>query len=216
MRRPRTHNKRPNVISTLFIIGVLNGKGRRIAEVNREAALNEHASRTYFHIDSRRMKLMVSPERNVPTWEAVRYRGRLEEPFNELPWSCIVSQVGEGSMCSWVGISSVWLVGTNQFLMVGPRHSHHILLGNEAEGEDDCFPATAGDALYAFGQSEEEDACFPATAGDALYAFGQSEEEDACFPATAGDPSTHRLFNARMCVFFASAFLFCYYSFGIY
>ena len=69
-------------------------------------------------------------------------------------------------MCSWVGISSVWLVGTNQFLMVGPRHSHHILLGNEAAGEDACFPDTTGDALYAFGQSEEEDACFPATAGD--------------------------------------------------
>ena len=92
--------------------------------------LNEHASRTYVYIDSRRMKLMVSSARNVPTWEAVRYRGRLEEPVNELAWRCIVSQVGEGSMCSWVGISSFWLVGTNQFLMVGPRHSHHILLGN--------------------------------------------------------------------------------------
>ena len=47
-------------------------------------------------------------------------------------------------MCSWVGISSVWLVGTKQFLMVGPRHSHHILLGSSAEWEDACFPATAG------------------------------------------------------------------------
>ena len=36
--RPQTHTKRPNVLSTLFIIGVLNAKGRRIAEVNREAA----------------------------------------------------------------------------------------------------------------------------------------------------------------------------------
>ena len=36
--RPKTHPKRTNIINTLFIIGVLNGKRRRIAEVNREAA----------------------------------------------------------------------------------------------------------------------------------------------------------------------------------
>ena len=36
--RPKTHPKRTNVINTLFIIGVLNGKRRRIAEVNREGA----------------------------------------------------------------------------------------------------------------------------------------------------------------------------------
>ena len=78
--------------------------------------LNEHASRTYFYIDSRRMKLMVSPERNVPIWEAVRHRGRLEEPFNELAWRCIVSQVGEGRLCSWVGITSVLLVGIRSWV----------------------------------------------------------------------------------------------------
>ena len=38
-RRQTTIHKRPNVITTLFIIiGVFNAKGRRIAVVNREAA----------------------------------------------------------------------------------------------------------------------------------------------------------------------------------
>ena len=37
MRRPQTQHKRPNVITTLFIIiEVLNAKGRRTAEVNRD------------------------------------------------------------------------------------------------------------------------------------------------------------------------------------
>ena len=39
LRRPKTQRKRPDVITTLFIIiGVFNAKGRRIAEVNREGA----------------------------------------------------------------------------------------------------------------------------------------------------------------------------------
>ena len=37
MKRPKTQHKRPNVITTLFIIiGVFNAKGSRIAEVNRD------------------------------------------------------------------------------------------------------------------------------------------------------------------------------------
>ena len=59
---------------------------------------------------------MVSPERNVPTWEAVRYRGRLEEPFNELAWRCIVLQVEEERLYPWVGISSVLLVGIRSWV----------------------------------------------------------------------------------------------------
>ena len=62
------------------------------------------------------MKLMVSPERNVPIWEAVRHRGRLEEPFNELAWRCIVSQVEEERLYLWVGISSVLLVGIRSWV----------------------------------------------------------------------------------------------------
>ena len=81
MRRPKTQHKQPNVITTLFIIiRGFNAKGNRIAELHREwlqrkfgMNMDREAVYACWQINfifnyNRRMKSMLSSERNVPAW----------------------------------------------------------------------------------------------------------------------------------------------------